>query len=296
MNHSLGIAQLIATGLLWTVTGMIFSYAARRGLRLLAFAFSANFFTALLAWCACDWSAIRAGGLPALPAFTVLVSFGGLLNATGMLLIMAAMRRGHQAGSWTVSQSAMVVPFLAGMIIWQERPTHVNLAGMLLIFASLCLFGRRAAVRDADTPGQGWFGLAMLAFVLIGVSQTLFTVPSHWSGWTDPGRLRVPLLTSAAALVLGIIGLCRRDLPGAREMAAGFGCSFISLAGSTLLFTGMDNLAATGLVSLVYPLAVGTCIVGFGLQTRFRLKEPLGLTGTLALCAGVAGVLLLGMK
>ncbi|MCE9612636.1 MAG: hypothetical protein K8T26_00075 [Lentisphaerae bacterium] len=296
MHHGIGFAQLVATGLLWAVVGAFFSHAARRGLRLVPFGLVSSISSTLMAACLCDWAAIRAGGLPALSAFVPIIVLGGFLNTAGTQLIMAAMRRGHQAGSWTVAQSAMVVPFLAGVTFWHERPSVLNMLGVLLIVSSIALFGRRAAMREHRSESHAWFGFALLAFVMIGMSQTLLTVPSHWPGWSDAGRLRVPLVTSSAALALGVGCAFRREWPGRREIVAGLGCSLVGVTGSVLAFAGMDNLATAGLVSLVYPLAVGTCIVGFGLNTRFRMREPLGRAGAVALLCGVAGILLLGIK
>lgn len=291
----LGVLLIVLTGLIWAVIGAFFSHVAQRGLKVLAFGMVMTVCVSFLAWgLLCHWPAVLHGGLPRVREFVPLMALAGILNWSGMLLIMAAMRRGHQAGSWTVSQSAMVVPFLAGIIFWHDRPTLPNMMGAVLILLAVVVFGLRSARQEPGSHARPWFHIALMAFCIIGISQTFCTIPSHWAGWSDAGGLRVPVFTSAALAFLATACAIRREWPGRREVVAGSLCSLAGLAGNYTFFAGMDLMAARHLVALVYPTAIGVCMTAFVLYTRFWGRERLGWGGLAALGLGVAGVALLG--
>jgi drug/metabolite transporter (DMT)-like permease len=292
----LGVLLIVITGLIWAVIGAFFSHVARHHLRMLAFSMAMTLCVALLSWATiCNWPVVLHGGVQRGAHFIPLIALGGILNWCGMLLIMAAMRRGHQAGSWSVSQSAMVMPFLAGIIFWAERPSLPNVAGAAMILLAVALFGLRPAPPGGETRARPWFHIALMAFCIIGISQTLFTAPSHWPGWEDTGRLRVPVLATAALCFLVVVCAIRREWPGRREWRVAALCCLVGYTGNWIFFIGMDMMAKRKLVALVYPLAVGVCMTGFVLYTRLWMKERLGRLGVAALVLDIAGVLLLGL-
>jgi len=185
-----GVGVIVFTGLLWAVSGAFFSHVARRGMKPCAFGLAMASSVSVLGWALlCNWGALRRGDISRAPELVLILSVAGMLNWAGMLLMMAAMRRGHQAGSWTVAQSAMVIPFLAGALLWHDSLMAVHGAGALLILAAIPLFGQQKSHVEADAAGGRWFPMALLAFGVLGLSQTLCRVPSHWPGWVDTGRL-----------------------------------------------------------------------------------------------------------
>jgi hypothetical protein len=44
----------------------------------------------------------------------------GMINAWGVLTLQRAMRRGHHGVTWAIGQSAMVVPFLVGVLVFGD--------------------------------------------------------------------------------------------------------------------------------------------------------------------------------
>lgn len=296
MNQALvGTLCIVASGLLNAVMGVFFSQAGRQGMRLVAFGLAMGLSSTAVIWCFCDWPALLAGDVPRWREFVPIMAIGGALSWGGLLLMMVAMRRGHQAGSWMVTQSAMVVPLLAGILVWGDRPRLANLAGAALILGSILLFGAQPASRTHAAPAKPWFVIALLGFLAMGISQTLMTVPSHWPGWVDTGRLRVPVMSTAATLFLATACAAQRCWPRRNEWVLGVTCNFVGLASAVVLFAGMDRLADRNLVALAYPLSVGTGMVGFAIYSRVGLREPLGAYGGMAVALGLAGLGLLAI-
>ena len=291
-----GLLLIAITGLLWAVVGVLYSTAGKRGLKLVPFGLALTVCSLVFAWAfICKWPSLLGGNVTRPWEFTTVIALGGVTNWLGMPLLMEAMRRGHRAGSWTVSQSAMLVPFLAGVLFWHDKPSAFNFAGVGMVLVSLLLFGVHSAREEPRAGSKPWFYLALMALGLIGISQTLNTVPSHWSGWTDSCALRIPVFLSGATVCLLTLCAVRREWPGWPELRSGIQASFVGVVSTWTLFRGMDRMATRGLVSLVYPLAVGICIVGFGVYTRMFLKEPLGVLGVTALGAGVVGIICIGL-
>jgi drug/metabolite transporter (DMT)-like permease len=296
MNQALvGTLYVVAAGLLNAVMGVFFSQAGRQGMRLPAFGLVMGLSSTAVIWCFCDWPVLLAGDIPRWRGFVPILAIGGSLSWCGLLLMMVAMRRGHQAGSWMVTQSAMVVPLLAGILIWGDRPRSVNLAGGALLLGSIVLFGVQPAARARAAPAKPWFFIALLGFLAMGVSQTLLTVPSHWPGWSDPGRLRVPVMSTAATIFLATACVVQRCWPRRHEWIFGVISNFVGLGNAVLLFAGMDRLAERNLVALAFPLSIGTGMVGFAIYSRVWLREPLGAFGGTAVAVGLVGLCLLAI-
>lgn len=59
-----------------------------------------------------------------------------------MLQIMSyAMQRGPNGIIWTIIQSALIFPFLGGVVFFHVRLNAFRISGILLLLAALVLFG-----------------------------------------------------------------------------------------------------------------------------------------------------------
>ncbi|HNT35641.1 MAG TPA: hypothetical protein PKH07_11650 [bacterium] len=298
MSNSQEAFLLIAlTGLLWAGVGGFYSRVARKGHRVLLFSLIVSLFVSCFSWAACDWDALLAGAVPKAPIFVPIMLMTGIASQAGMILMMHSMRLGRQAAAWTISQSAMVVPFLAGVLIWQERMSAGNLLGVVILLVSIVLFGQRVHEEGKPPAKQTWFVLALLAFAVSGLGATLSTAPSHWHGWQDTARLRVPLLNTAALLAFGTFGVreAMKKMPSKDEWLTAILCALTVFAGQNTFYAGMDRMALVQKVSLTYPLSISLCIMAFAVYTRLHLGEKLGRLGAMGLTLGVIGILLLGI-
>ena len=289
-----GLLLCIGTGLLWTLIGILFTRISKSQDHPLTYMASALFFTALWAWLfTANWYTLGSGSIPALEAFLPIIILAGALNSAYSIFMLYAMRRGHNAVTWTIGQSAMVVPFLASLVFWHDRVIWNGSLGVGIIFFSILILGFGRSREEKSGRDYVWLVLAICTFLCVGISQTLFTIPSRWQGWTDAASLRIPVSTLAGFLLQAGILLRLRKFPGRQALLTGFFQSIISIVGQRMLFAGMDILGSYGMVSVVYPLSVGVCIVGVSLYSLLIMKERFKITEVSGIAAGLAGIILI---
>lgn len=144
-----GFLLSLGTGLCWAAIGGVFSRVARAGYQILRFQLLGMAGVTLLSWAV--WLVtyyLAARTHPVnlithLPALIWLMALAGAENALAMNLLMLTMRRGHQAASYSIGQSAMLLPFLAGVLIWRDPLHPLNILGVGMCVAGIVLFGNR---------------------------------------------------------------------------------------------------------------------------------------------------------
>lgn len=156
-----------------------------------------------------------------------------------------------------------------------------------------------ALAREHTEEGQShqvprsWFPLALATLVILGAGQVFTSLPSNIPALADTARLRMPLLylgngailvaqwhrqggrPSRPTLILAVIGV-----------AIGFTSMFS-------LFRGLDLLAGCQMLSLGFPIAVGSCITLFALYSAIALREPFTRRHLAGLVLGLTEIVLL---
>ena len=302
-----GLLFTLTTGLLWAAIGVAYSVMAQRRMGFFAVMGPSFVVTTALAWGVLpNYRLLANGGVDRLSALAAIMAGAGAITVVGMACMQEAMRRGHHAASWAVGQSALVAPYLVGVLLFSEPLVWNKALGVLLILGSLVAFGwARKGERDekersqssdaASRGGLGWFMLVIHALLLLSVSQSLTTLPSHWAGWTDAAGLRVPLFFSGLGAAYLAAGLIVRKLPGKEELLVAAALVVLALPSHFCLYRAMDCLKPLQMVGAVYPLAVGICILGFALYSLLLLKEKTTAFHVLGLCVGLAGIVLLSL-
>ena len=78
----------------------------------------------------------------------------GILTGIGMFIATLSffyhIRQGKLSASWTVINLSVAFPVLAALIFWHEQPSVRQIVGLVLIAASLLLFGRKAAMEGGE--------------------------------------------------------------------------------------------------------------------------------------------------
>jgi cyanate permease len=221
---------------------------------------------------------------------------GGIAKAIGQLLRIRAFGMGHGAVTYVACQSAMVISFLFAVFVWDEPLTAVRAAGIVLILAMFVLISKLEKPAHASPmDSRRWLIITILSLSLIGVCQILYMTPSHWDGWTDPGGLRIPLVTLAGSF--GALGMAYYKKQTFNRTvvftAIGIGlCMFINLR---LILLALDLLTPLKASGLVHPMATGAAVVFFTLYSRFILRELFRLRHWLGLSIGVVGLTLMGL-
>jgi len=289
----------VGTGLLWCGIGVLISKVTSRGTDFPCFMAGSYVVTALLALVLFPrHTLLLTGPVPRLWNTIGVLLAAGLLSSTGLLLLNRAMALGPHGASWTIAQSALVVPFAVGVLLWHDQSTALNLCGVAAILGALIAFGMARARRDHDThPESGkWFAFALATLAVFGLQQTLMTIPSRWPDWSDAVRLRIPLFTTGCAICYVIVTLHRGGWPPFKFRKEHLILPCIALPSQFLLFLALDISAEYGRTGLVYPLTVGTCIVSFALYSALVLREPLSRCTLAGMVMGAVGVVLVALR
>lgn len=287
---TLGIVCLVATGFTWVAIGIIINSAARQGRNLAAI----QFLAALI--CVAVSLAVLAGtGEPLLlsPVVPFMLA-AGIGNYATFQMMGRAMRSGPGGIVWGLIQSALIFPFLMGMGFFGVSCTGKRAAGVLLILLSIAFF---AKCRNASRDGRnsGWFGWTLGAFLLAGFTQCMTNLPSYFPFGEASNVLKTMWVQIGTVLAFLVEAWFRPQLRRTGKIWR----PVLLLALATLVpqyfffYRGLNAVAAHGAGSIGYPVALGSCIIGFYLYSVTVLKERMTPLSAAAGCCGIAGIVLL---
>lgn len=287
-----GLLLILLTGLVWAGLGVVSGTVARRGLDAAAYLTAGTLMSTLASWILLpNWPVLLAGDVERGAAFIPLIFGAGLLSTASFFFLQKAMIGG--AAAWAVGQSAMVIPFLTGILFFGEPVSAVRLAGVAAIVGSLLAFMK---AQQSSPAQQGhWLAAAIVAMLLAGATQVMASIPSSWEGWQDRAGLRIPIVQSAGSVLLLCLSVVRRRWPATVEWKWGLCNAVLILSGLMLLFAGLDHLGREGRLALAYPLALGSCIVLVAAYDVVVWKHPCGRWRLIGIAGCVLGIVMLGL-
>ncbi len=140
----MGLILILLTGLVWGGIGVVLGVASRRKLNVLAFIAFATALSSVAAWVVlAKWPQLLAGSVDRPVPLVMILVVAGIAGTVGMLCLQRAMTAG--AAAWTVGQSAMVIPFLVGVLFLGEPMRLCGGLGVVAIVLSLLSFARDTA-------------------------------------------------------------------------------------------------------------------------------------------------------
>ncbi|MBR6471649.1 MAG: hypothetical protein IKS83_07615 [Victivallales bacterium] len=277
----------LATGVVWTLVGILYSQASQRDDgSFVPFMASYSLVFAVTAW--------TVGCPVAAPAREVALTGGCALSAAffgqfGFLALYLAMQRGGHGVAWSLAQSAMVIPFLGGVIFFGNRPGVWPYIGLAAMLGAIALIGAGSAGTDR-AKSRFYLLLALGAMLLNGVSQTLTLIPGHLGLSLEALTWRVPLY-SLAGLAWWVVLLMRRERYRFSWLGAVYG--IVVAGGQFLLYRASDSLERQNASGLAYPVAVGTCILLMRLYSRVARRECLTRLEAIGLTLLLFGIALM---
>ena len=293
----LGIILLAVTGACWVIIGAVAGHAARRNLPVGTVQACSAVLSVLISsavlYCRPDPECAFS-----IRFWTMASIFGsGFFNYFVIQLMSRAMKTGPNGIVWATIQSALIFPFLVGVLCFGVALTIPRLGGLAAIVTALALFGL------ARVQGSGWKWAAVGSLLLAGINQNLSNLPSYFPEAAAVGSVSRSLAASLGTLTAFLIADWR-TLPARtavlknplmwRYIACLSGSGLIT--GYLLMYRGLNLVAEAGAGAISYPVLVSSCIVSFTLYSIFVLKEkpkPLQLGGLgLALC----GIVLISLK
>ncbi|MHB0858739.1 MAG: hypothetical protein ACYC5M_14375 [Anaerolineae bacterium] len=187
------------------------------------------------------------GFQPSAPTLT-LGALTGLIYVGSYFVLFAIMRLRGLSISAAVEQLGVLVPVLASLVLWGERPSTPQAVGSLLALASLPLLtlGPRAlGVR------LGPRSVVLLAALFLGAGLGSLSIRAYEeSGVLGESSLFLAILFGVAALIAGAAWLVNRRGTGWRDLLPG------------LMLGGCNALANLALVAALHELP-GTVVFPF---------------------------------
>lgn len=288
-----GTFLALMAGLCFAFGAGLFAAATRRQLPFMAFlCLGAVTGLVLSLVFVVDWSAVptvtRAGPL------CLWITLGAIANVAGHRSMASAMLGGHTPVAWAIGQGGQAIPFVASAVIWHERAGAVPWVGVIAILLGVAtLAWTRSTAGTTSRRAVRW---ALVALICYGVNNTLMAVPSHWVGWTDTLRLRLPL-TLAVFAVGGAIaaggidtGTFRRLAP----MSLAYGVILVTCFG--LVYLALDHLGRAGAAGLFWPTACGGGIVAYAGYEHLVRRKPITRGELAGIATIVAGIALLAVR
>lgn len=304
-----GIIAMVLVGASWCLTGLIMGAAPKKGLEPSIIQLGGGLWSVLLSIVLLIATGDYSTASPKATFLTCLAYFTGTAMNFFMLLIMSkAMQLGPNGIIWSIIQSALIFPFLGGVVFFGVELTLLRGIGIVLLLLALALFALTKN-NDAGNTGKSgsivWKLLAFAGMLIAGTQQNITTMPSYFEAAREVSSIVRTLSAAAGGLTMAIIWTLCKMSPEYRTLLKQniknptLWKYIVALQLSGLLFAymlfypGMNIMAARGLGGMCYPLMVGSCIVSFTLVSAILLKEKLKILQIAALVICVTGLCLI---
>lgn len=294
------ILLVIITGLMWATIGVIFSRIANNNTDYVSFMSFTMLLTAILTWLIFPKYniLITHPAPPKLLNLSVVMLITGIISAYGMTAMNIGMEMGHHGATWIIAQSALIIPFVFGIILWHDNVRVINILGLSAIIAEIVLLGtgNNSENKSKKKNAGKWLFVSLLSLLLLGLQQTTASLPSRWDDWHDIARMRIPFY------ILGsFIGYCSIMLWQKKKLLftrwrLSIVVSFLALVSNVLIFKALDIFAASSRAALVFPLTIGICTSAFSIYSIAILKEKTSFAHILGMVIGCTGIILVAIK
>ena len=287
----IGILLAVATGATWTSFGILLSFTANEKRDVISFGILFNIIYAVIAFILLGKFSISLDQKFMLLSLAVLI--GDVMNGLAQYVINRSMTSGNNAAVWAIVQGFMVLPFITAQVFFGHPSNLAQWLGVCLILCGILLPHLKKS-----PAGYRWLILAVTAFFLTGLSQSLYSIPSQLS-LTDES----PLLWSSLAglgnviawMSVALVTKHRFSVRAAMPKIA-FVMAMMGLLALTLFFIALDHLSKVNLGNVAIPLMVGSNVVFFTLYSKFKLREKTSWQTYATIIVLIIGLILLAFK
>lgn len=292
-----GIILMVLTGICWTGLGVIVSKNAKTGVSTPLVLGASTLMVAIICAVCLFFKGSFPLNLSGKYGLTHLLYLTcGFFNFLAFVLMSKAMRIGNNGIVWSIVQSALICPFMMGIIAFGVEPRITRLAGVSLVLFAIIMMGLSKSENQKHEKGGSklWLWITLLGFLDAGLTQCLANVPSYWPEAQSMSPIE-KTMSSQMGNVLGCLVFEWKHI-FTKESWRGITRPLISYLALNLLnqfaffFNGLEKLAQAGAGSIGYPIGLGLCISAFFTYSLFIIHEKttkLGLCGFFACLAGI---------
>lgn len=302
-----GISSMVLVGMSWCLVGLVMGDAPKKGVDVAMVQFFGAIVSALASVLIVFFTGAGDDDISQKWLFITLgLYFGsGFLNFFMLQLMSKAMQSGPNGIIWSIIQSAMVFPFIVGMIFFNTGSGVVKSIGVVLLVVALIGFG--IAKDNTRRGNSNWRWLALLALLICAVQQNLATLPGYYPECRKAGSVFCTMATAVGTVIASLLfTLFTLSTEKKRQLKNNFVSwhlwKYVIVLQGFGLFTsflffypGVFIMGRNGLGMLCYPMMVGSCIVCFTLTSIFYLKEKIKPIQIAALILCICGLVCLAL-
>lgn len=298
-----GIIAMVIVGSSWCLVGLVMGDAPKKGIEASLVQFAGAIFSTIFSLLIM----VATSAYPTASFKVTLLTFicyalNGALNFTMLQIMSKAMQIGPNGIIWSIIQSALIFPFIVGIIFFNVQFTLLRGLGILFIIGALVFFGLS---KDNSQKNSKWKLPAFIALFITAIQQNLSTLPSYFEAARGVPSIVRALSTAFGVLAAAVIWeTARMDNEHWLKIKNNFcnitlwkyvgALQFFSLLFSyTLFYPGMNVMADAGMGGMCYPMMVGSCIISFSLASAFILKEKMRVIQIIGLASCIAGLILI---
>ena len=219
----------------------------------------------LLAAAVCSALALRQPLAFTVPGVVLLGAATGIGFVVGFFILFRAIERAGLSVAQPIVGMSVVIPTLASMLLWRERPTALQVAAMAAVCVALLLLGtadNRHATSDSSTEdGKSVTFLLLSLFVLQGL-VTLSPKVLEELGYGQYRWTYLAVLFGSAGIGATIRWLWLGDRATRLAVGLGLGLGGTNIASTALQLTALAALPGIIVfpVMSVGPMALGTAL------------------------------------
>ena len=287
------VSLMLLTGVIWTLVGVLFGAAPSEKDKLLSFFALNGVFYVTFVYIA---QMPSAAPVKEVLRLSVLILPSAIMELVAFLLLKLAMDRGSQGIAWCIAQSAMVVSFICSIIFLRNPSSAPQWIGMVLMLASLVLFGKDKQSTGNVGNDATFFRLVFISFALIGVAQFLRLIPGYAGFSPETMTWRLPLSAPVGMITWTVVCLAKGVWKPGKVWKHSLTYAIVVALGQICFYLAVDAADKLLLTSIVMPVSIGTCILFFTLYCRFFRHERLSRGGWAAVAMDIIGIALLSWR
>ena len=298
-----GIIALIMVSFSWVLVGVIAGKAPKLGYTMETIYLTGSALSMIFAAAICMFSGI--GKCEPLPLFWTAFAF--FLTGAGCFVKGLIMSRIMQCGPngiiWAIIQSAMLFPFVFGVVFYNVPMSAIRGFGMVFMLFALGMFALSKNNKSQGT--SSWQFWTFFSLVLGGLDQIVTSIPFYYPQTKGISSMFNIFWLMAGYFVIGIIVFCwkkelRTNLISSVKKASFWvqSLALLPLSGLFVIlfqFPGMRAMAENQLGAMSFPILVGSCVSLFTLYSAIILKEKFRLLDFIALVICVTGQIFICM-
>ncbi len=219
--------------------------------------------------------------------FSVFGVTGGVVFAVGFLVLAQTLQRKGLSVTTGLTQLAVLFPVLAGIFLYAERPSPLQVVGVICALAALPLLGIvRAPLSDSGFTGRAP-GITMLALLTAGTAMVMLQSFNHVSsGLPQERRLFFAILFATAAVITTTAWLLLERRMTRTDLAYGAVLGGWNAVHGFMLVGAMETLP--GMV--VWPVVSASALMLSVLVSVKLWDERLGMAGRIGIGLALVAV------